>query len=341
MDYLKLIRDADLVSYAENFNYNLGTYVSEKLFPRSKTQNLLATYKQLIGSGSVPILAEVHAFDTEAKIGDRRGYQEITLQKLLIKEKISLNEVEAQFLMSGARGEDAFVDYVFDDLGNMLSRVLTRGVAMDYDLLSTGSVIVKENGIDKVIDYGFKAENKINFTGWKDPNHDILGDINRAVTFAKGRGRNIVRAITSSQMANLIANNTNIIAMSGGDGANFLTNEEKLKWVGSKFSIEFILEDQVAAKSVKGLENNEFVRLYPENKITFLSTMTPVGKGLFAPTPSELALIKKNFTISERAFCALTQWETPDPAITYSKAEGVYLPVPYDVNGMFIATVLS
>lgn len=70
-------------------------------------------------------MAQVHGFDTEAAIGTRPTLEKVTIEKLLIKEKINQSEKTRMYLKTGV-SEQALVSYVFDDMGRLADNVKTR-----------------------------------------------------------------------------------------------------------------------------------------------------------------------------------------------------------------------
>ena len=65
------------------------------------------------------------------------------------------------------------------------------------------------------------------------------------------------------------------------------------------------------------------------------------GKGLFAPTPEEVAVVGTSNKADINQFVYLTAWTTPDPVTTWTKGSAVYLPLPLDINSLYIGTVVS
>lgn len=63
-----------------------------------------------------------------------------------------------------------------------------------------------------------------------------------------------------------------------------------------------------------------------------------LGTGLWGVTPEELSYgpwTKK----SAKQFVTITQWDTPDPVATWTKASGLFVPVLQVPEGMIIATI--
>ena len=67
MNILQLITDADRMAYVENYNYET-TFALSALFPKVKSKNLKADMSRIVENGDLPVMANFHALDTEAKI---------------------------------------------------------------------------------------------------------------------------------------------------------------------------------------------------------------------------------------------------------------------------------
>ena len=332
MDILNLIKNQDRVDYASNYTYG-RTYIGEKLFPSVKTDNLTVRVMQLIEGGDLPVAAVVHSFDSEAKIGDRPNFEIVSLEKMFIKEKINQTERIIQFL--GDRASDNEVKaFVYDDMGNMLSRVQTRAEVARMELLSTGKVTIKENNITKEVDYKLSVNNKVPFT-WSDPSADIIGDLRTLVATARSKGKILQRAITSAKVLGYIMNNTAIIKM-WEKTMDVMTDVSVLRWLSSQFGIEFVLNDEVYKESAT---SNTTHRFFKEDVISFVSTRLALGESVYGVTPEERELKNSGATVAEKMLVSLTQWKTPDPVAVWTKASALFVPVIKDINGLYIATI--
>lgn len=334
MDLLTLIKPENLASFTENYSYNKN-FMGQKLFAPEKTSNLKISYKQLVEGGDLPVMAQVHALDSEARIGERPNYSELQLEKLLIKEKLPVSERVAYFLANGGN-QDGVVRYIFNDADNLVSRVITRTEVANMELLSTGKVTVDENNAKVTIDYGFKADNNITLTGWSTPAHGIIADLQRVQRKAQSKGFKIVRAITSSTVIGYMLANTEIQGFWEKKVAP-LTESALLAWINDYFGIEFVVNDDVYKVNVN---DSTCKRFFDEKAICFLSTKGSIGKGFYGVTPEELNLRDKvGHDIKASSLCTLTMWAQDDPAVTWTKATGMYLPAPIAINKMFIGKV--
>ena len=65
-------------------------------------------------------------------------------------------------------------------MGNLTSRVLTRAELANNQVMATGKLEINENNFKTVVDYGYPSANNIPFSEWDKPEHDIVGDLNKA-----------------------------------------------------------------------------------------------------------------------------------------------------------------
>lgn len=333
MDLLKLITNKDRLDYSENYNYKTD-FLGTGLFTPRKTNNLKIAMARLMENGNLPVMAQFHAFDTEARIGDRTNYKEVEFEKLLIKEKLNQGERIAYYL-NGVTDEDMIKDFIFDDMGNLTSRVLTRAELANMQVMATGKLTISENNFNTVVDYNLPDTNKLMVSGWNTASHDIIGDLNKIKAVAKGKGQAIDKALTSSKVIGYMLKNTAILgAYTNNNTTNILTEDRLLSWIYANFGIAFVTNDEVYKTSASSTDLNRF---FPDDVISFFGGNGSFGEGLYTTTPSEL------FGEVERTngFVALNTWKSTDPAGIWTKAEAVYLPVPKNIDGLFICSVTA
>lgn len=331
-DLLKLVTGADLVAYGEAFNYKTN-FMGDSLFPSSKTDNFLVEMEKIIEGGDLPVMAQVHSLDTEARIGDRPNFKKVEAEKLLIKEKLNRTERISRLLKNSSRNlnDNDLIKAIFDDAGNLISRVLVRAEVMRMELLANGNVTIKENNVDTTVDYNMDEGNKVDFESWSSPDHSILSDLETIRTLAQSKGKVITRALTSTKVIGYMKANKEIKAYFAGTG---LVPSEKriLQFILDEYQIAFATNDEVYKTSAQGATTYRF---YPENKITFFSGNGTIGKTLYAETPEETEGLGYN----EKSLVTLTQWKNEDPVAVWTKASAVLLPVVADIDGIFIATL--
>ncbi len=325
-DFLKILDGKTLAEISASFNYEDATkdFVGLKLLPMEKTGNLKVAIYQLLQGNDIPVIALVHAFDSEARIGDRPMYKEIEAQLLLIKEKINQGEELRKKIkdMGMDSTERTILNAIYDDIANEITKVLVAFERRACELLSTGKVVVDENGAKATIDFGFDfANNKIDFTGWSSPTHDILGDL---IALRKASKNKIVRQIVSSTIMGYILSNEKLNKFA--ENANVLATEDWAKtYIQNNVGIEMIVDDRTFKDSYASQTEHRF---FDEFTVVSLTSRGVIGKTFMTSTPTEDA----NATDYKYGNVAVHQWRTDDPYTSWTKAEGVGLPVIKDIN---------
>lgn len=340
MDILSLITDRDRLDFSQNLSITRN-YMGDTLFPDQKTENLEAEFYRLSDGLSLPSMAMVHAFDSEAAIGTRPTLEKVTIEKLLIKEKINQSE-RVQLYLSRGVSENTALEYVYDDMGRLAEAVKTRTEVAKMEALATGAVTVKENNLDIKIDYGVPAANRKKVS-WASADADILGDIQAMVDTAKAQGKTINRVFTSTKIVGLMRKNKGIqTAMYGTNGiGTFVSNGQLNQLFVDMFGITISVNDEMY-KYEKADGTFETKRYFPENKFVAatVSAAGSVGTGLWGVTPEELEYGQYSAKSSQQ-YITITQWATPDPVAVWTKASGLFVPVIPDPSGLVIATVTT
>lgn len=333
MNYIELLKGIDFVSVGAGYQYE-SDFMLDRLFTQSKTANLKVSVAQLVAGGTIPQMAQVHAFDSEARIGSRPDFETIKFEKLLVKEKMNMGEALRYYVedLGGSQDENAIKEFIYSDTATLVSRVFTRSSVMHGELLSSGKLTINENNIDTTIDFGLSVDNKVQLTGWATAGTDVIAQLRKIVANAKAKGSVVRRAITSSKQMERLLNNTAIKGYMTDLGMA-PTIPNVVSWLSSAFGIEFVAVDDVYKTDVKSATIS---RVFDEDVITFLPTTGTIGNGLWGVTPEEMAGVGQT-----AGFVTTTSYETPDPVATWVKASGIYLPVIPDINKIFICDIAS
>lgn len=337
---LNMITDKDRLDFSQNYSIQRN-YLGDILFPDIKTENLEAEYERLSEGMELPTAAMVHAFDTEAAIGVRPSFEKITVEKLLIKEKINQSERLAHLLNRGVR-ESRLVDYVYDDMNNLANSVKTRTEIAKMEVMATGKMTIKENNLDMTIDYGV---NKFkNLSGWEDPTHDIISDLEEMAGLAKNAGYAVNGLLTSDKILGYMRRNEGIAnAVNGVSGARVVTKSQVEALLNELFGITSVTTNESAyGVPTKNNKGRTAKRFFPEDKITLYQSGVNgrVGSGLWGVTPEEER--QGAFTdLNMKQFITISQWATPDPVAEWTKASGLFIPVLPNPFAMVIGTVAN
>lgn len=324
-DYLKILDGETLANISVQFDYKAATadFVGLKLMPMVKTDNMKVAMYNLLKGSETPVIALVHAFDSEARIGDRPNYEEFKESLFLIKEKINQSEELRKKIkdLGMDASERSILTAIYDDISNEIMKVLAAFERRACELLSTGKITIDENGAKRTVDYKLSDDNKVDFTGWNDPAHNIFADLATLKTKSKNK---IVRQIISSKVMGWIMANNKLLAYAEKQAVP-VTQDLATSYVLTTVGIELVVDDRTFKKSYS--DSTEY-RFFDETTVISLTTRGVVGQTLMTSTPTEDAA-KTDLTYG---YIAVHQWVSDDPYTSWTKAEGVGLPVIADIN---------
>ena len=325
-DYLKILDGETLANISVQFDYKaaIKDFVGLKLLPMVKTENMKVAMYNLLKGSEIPVIALVHALDSEARIGDRPNYEEIKEELFLIKEKINQGEELRKKIkdMGMDSGERSIINAIYDDISNLIARVLTAFERRACELLSTGKITIDENGAKRAVDYKLDKDNKVDFIGWNDPKHDIFADLNSLKVKSKNK---IVRMIISSKVMGYILTNEALIDFAT-KSLELVTEDYAKRYISAKLGIDIVVDDRTFKKSYN--EKTEY-RFFDEMTVISLTTRGEVGKTFMTSTPAQDA----NVSNAAYGFVSVSQWkDIGDPWTSWTEAEGLGLPVIADIN---------
>ncbi|MCM1440070.1 MAG: hypothetical protein NC131_12840 [Roseburia sp.] len=325
-DYLKILDGETLANISVQFDYKsaMADFVGLKLMPMVKTDNMKVAMYNLLKGSEIPVIALVHALDSEARIGDRPNYEEIREELFLIKEKLNQGEELRKKIkdMGMDSTERSIINAIYDDISNLITKVLTGFERRACEVLSMGKMTINENGAVRTVDYKLSDENKINFTAWNDPTHDIFADLASLKRASKNK---IVRQIISSTVMGWIMSNDKMAAYAEKQAVP-VTEDLAKSYVSTTLGIELIVDDRTFKKSYN--ETTEY-RFFDELTVISLTTRGEVGKTFMTSTPAEDA----NAADGSYGYVTVSQWkDASDPWHTWTEAEGLGLPVIVDIN---------
>lgn len=341
-----LITERELIDFSQHFGVTRN-YMGSRYFPDRKTQYIEQEYSRFARNANLPMVAKVHAFDTEAHIGSRVPFEKVSIEELLIKEKINLSENMARLTRGLDMQMDALRRYIFDDVANMAERVVTRAELAKMDALSKGKFTIHENGLDFDVDYGVPDENFVT-SDWSESTADILGDVRKWRLQAIKNGLTPTVAITTEAvLVNIMSNQGVQKAIFGTTGAGTLPTLAQVNALfQSQFGVYIETNEEKYGDISTGSDGKVVVeqrRFFPEGAFVLTATGTDgtLGIGLWGVTPEELEQGGAFDSKRQQQYVTVTTWDTPDPVATWTKASGVFVPVMPNVYGHIIATVTT
>lgn len=329
------------------FNVTRPSDPIDTLFGDLRTDNLVAQWQTIASEYQIPVMAQFHAFDTEAQTTFRVPIDTHNIEKGLIKVKINQSERLRALIRSGVR-EDALYDYVINDGVRLADQVFTRTKVAKNELMASGKVTIHENDLNLTVDYGVPAAN-VAYTLNLNYAADIDAQIQTIVDAALDYGVVLNGMLTSKK--NILKMRQNSLlqkAINGNVGAGALIARTALEaHLSEEFGIDRVITNDLtygASASIDSYGRPSIVtsRYFPIDKITFFATNPGgrMGVGLWGDPPEVEAA---NFYSVKRdganPYVHVMQWMETDPTVLWTKASGLFMPVLFNPNGLYIATV--
>lgn len=330
------------------FNVTRPNDPIDTLFGDVRTNNLVAHWESIAAEYQVPMMAQFHGFDTEAQQTFRIPIDTHNVEKGLIKVKINQSERMRALLRAGVQNDELY-DYVINDGLRLADQVFTRSKVAKNELLATGHVTIVENGLNLTVDYGVPAA-QLAYTidvgaGASTPADEALETIIDASIAA---GNAINGMVTSRKVLNGLRKNAVIQrAINGANGVGVLVSNADLRdYLSEEYGINTVITNDLTygtpGTEVNGRPHVTANRYFPETKISFFSA-NPGGKlgdGLWGDPPEADVSQFMSVTGSEVSpYVYVSQWAEKDPAVLWTKASALFMPVLYNPNSLFVATV--
>lgn len=329
------------------FNVTRQNDPIDGLFGDERTDNLVAYWQTIAAEYQIPMMAQFHSFDTITQKTFRVPVDTHNIEKGLIKVKINQSERLRALTRSGVR-DDALYDYVLGDGVRLADQVFTRSKVAKNELMAYGQVTINENNLNLTVDYGVTSEQKA-FTLDLSDDADIPTQIQTIVDAALAKGHTITGMMTSRKNITKMRRNSVIqTEINGAATVGALARQTALEaYLEDEFGIQTIVTNDLTYGADATFDQNgrpviTTARYYPENKVTFFAT-NPAGRlgvGLWGDPPEvDVARFMDVQASSASPFVYVSQYIENDPAVLWTKASGLFMPVLYDPASLWIATV--
>lgn len=318
---------------------------ADMVFGDLKTDNLVAEWESIASEYQIPMMAQFHGFDTESQTTFRTPIDTHNIEKGLIKVKINQSERMRALLRSGVQSDTALYDYVINDGARLAEQVITRTKVAKNELLATGKVTIKENNLDLTVDYGVPSDNT---SLTVDFGSNVPEQIQAIVDAALEQGVILTGIYTSRKVLGMLRKDANIQrAINGSNMVGALVSRTALEtYLAEEFGITQVITNDLTYGVGDGFVGDRpkviTKRYYPQNKITFFSTNVggQLGIGLWGDSPeADVTQFLDVSTSGESPYVYITQWSENDPAVLWTKASSLFMPVLYNPNSLFIAEV--
>jgi hypothetical protein len=324
---------------------------TSELWGDVRTDNLVAYWESIAAEYGVPVMAQFHAFGTKAQKALRVPIDVHNIEKGLIKEKIDQSERLRALMARGVQNENELYQRVLRDGYNLADHVFTRAIVAKNEVMYSGKVTIKENNLDLTVDYGVpSAQLALTLDFGNGATAPVDEQLMQITSDASDKGVPIDTLYTTSTDFNRFRKNAAIqLAINGTYGSGALVRVADLRqYMQEEFGINrIILQDGVYSKPYTQGANGRPVttsnKLFPIGKYAFAHTGGgKIGDGLWGDPPEVSAARYMDVAASEVSpYVYISQYAENDPAVTWTKASALFMPVLYNPNALFVASYTS
>lgn len=324
----------------------------EGLFTDQTTTNLVATYHTMASEYSIPQMAQFHAFDVEAQKSIPAPIDEHNVEKGLIKVKRNTSELLRQLTSRGVTVESELYNAVMDFAGDLSNQVVTRAKVARAELMATGQVTIEENGIGITVNYGVPAENMaLTIDLGTEAEKDVPTQIQEIVDAAADKGVTITGMVCARSTLTRLRQNPAIQKLINGVNMTgvLVSNSALRAWFDDEYGITNVITDDLSYSLPYTLDSYgrpvvSQQRYFPKNRITFFGTSNGMrlGAGLWgAPPEVDLAAYYEGGVTNRDTYVYISQWSEKDPAVLWTKASALFMPVLFNPYSLYGASVIE
>ena len=325
----------------------------DSLFGDEKTDNLVAYWQSIANEYQIPVMAQFHSFDVEAQKTFRVPIDTHSIEKGLIKVKLNTSERLRELIRSGVQGDEAIYDYVMNDGLRLADQVVTRTKMAKNELLATGKVTIKENDLDVTVDYGVPAANLAKTLDFgAGATATIPEQIQALVDEATAKGITLNGMALARAVLTKIRQNADVQKVVNGVNmvGQLVRNSDLRAYLSEEFGISEIITNDLtynvpgAVSATTGIPTLTAKRYFPANKVSFFGTNNAgrIGAGLWGDPPEVDAARAFDGGVTGSGaspFVYISQWGETDPAVLWTKASALFMPVLYNPNALYVASV--
>lgn len=345
---LGMVSEPDLLT--TGFNVTRPNDPIDGLLDDELTDNLVARWNYIASEYQIPQMAQFHAFDTVAQKSVRAPIDQRNIEKGLIKVKRNTSELLYELQNRGVNTEQGLYDYVMNDINALADEVITRTKVAKNELLATGKVTIKENNIDNTVEYGVPDDNLTLTLDLGDgAAKDATTQLQEIVDMAADNGVTLSGIVCArSTLSKMRQNGVIQKAINGTSMEGVLvTNAALLSFLDSEYGISRVITNDLSYSLpwTVGTDGRPVVtqkRYYPQDKISFFGTGNGMrlGTGLWGVPPEEqIARFGQVEQSTDNPYVYLHQWAEDDPAVVWTKASGLFMPVLFNPNSLYVASV--
>lgn len=328
MTIFDLMKSTDITAYWETMTKDRAPYMLESLFPADQKLGLDLSY--IKGSGGLPVALKASAFDAKAVPRNRIGFGEMRAKMPFFKESLVIDEKTRQELnMVLQTGNQTYIDAVmngvFADTMQLLEGAAVTREKMRAMALTTGTVILADNGQEYNYDYGVPESHKFTESNFNSTSFDICAYINSCLDkIEDDTGVRPTNGILSRAQMNAITHNDvlekNIYVMTNGVGT--INTQNAISYIEQQTGVKL----NVYTKRYK--DSDGVSQQYISDNVLTLYPDGNLGTTWFGTTPEEIDLMSgstANVSITNTGV-AVTTMRRDDPVNVETKVTMICLP---------------
>lgn len=298
MKIFDLLTPANITAYWDNYNNTTQElYLGDKLFPVKKIAGI--ELNKIGGRAGLPVALKESAFDTQAPYRDRLSIEVQKSKMPFFRERMKIDEETRQQIL--AISNDAvlstYVERIFDDANNLIRGARVSRERMAMDLISTGKVALKGNGVNLTYDYNLNKKQKVKAaTSWHNtasstPLEDMLEWVTQ---FNKDFHVKLGYAVMTTTTFNHIKASQSVakaLYPTATSLSGLLIYPQQVKeLIRAYVGVEILINDNVYAAEVGGIG----VPFFPDDVVSFLPVGGVLGNMVMGTTPEEVDLLSNS-----------------------------------------------
>ena len=323
---------------------NMQPFLGEELFPARKKMGL--NLKWIKGAKGLSTSLSLSAFDVKSTKKDRIGFESLQTRMPFFKNDMLIDEeLRQELLIAIEAGNTDYIDTIlrniFDDVTTLLDAAAVARERMRMQLISTGTIVMANNGQEYSYDYGMAADQKYTpKTLWNAEGADPLADVIAMQDVIENKGyARPRRAITSRAVVRALMKNAGIkeaiYVMSNGKVT--LTEANVLAYFRENANLSIAVYDK------SYLDEAGVAQRYIPEDLFILIPEGQLGNTWFGTTPEE-ADLRSGATDAEVTIVdtgvAVTTTKTTDPVSVDTKVSQVVMPSFEAADQVIIGEVL-
>ena len=306
-------------------------FLGDELFPTQRKQGLSIEWIQGIKNGAQEL--PLSAFDAKVLKLSRPGFTSVQQKMPFFKASLDVDEELRQKLLMIDEKQTTYVKQmiakIFDDNTRLIEAAAVTREMMRMQLLTTGTIVIANNGQGYQFDYGLQSYQKPTVqTAWSNPAADIIGDLQSYQdTMIAQTGVKPTRLVMrTAQFRNIMKNNAikNAIYVFAQGNVNV-----------SEVAVRTFLTQQLGITSI-AVYDKSYVdvdgtrQFFIPNDVVIMLPEGNIGYTWMGTTPEEADLLGSQATSAQVAIVdngvAVTVTKETDPVRTVTKVSQISIP---------------